>query len=231
MTHLEEELQKLFYQMNDMASLVEGQVEKCIASLLDEDKGLAREVIFNEKRVNAYELKIDKDCENIFTLLNPFANDMRFVFATLKINYNLERIGDNAEGIAHYVLEAERGFDMHLLEECRFHEMAETVKLMLNASNRAYAERNAKLARTVFSMDSILDEINKSATDIIAAYIRGNIDNMMQALYLLTIIRKLERVGDHITNIAEEIIFFLEAKVLKHGKKSSFMENFSKEEE
>lgn len=225
MTHLEEELQKLFYQMNDMASLVEGQIEKCIASLVDEDKGLAREVVFNEKRVNAYELKIDKDCENIFTLLNPFAQDMRFVFATLKINYNLERIGDNAEGIAHYVIDFEKGFDKNLLEECRFYEMAETVKLMLSASNRAYAERNAKLARTVFSMDSILDAINKQATDLIADYITKNPNNVKQALFLMTIIRKLERVGDHVTNIAEEIIFFLEAKVLKHGKKASLMDN------
>src|SRR2546428_13887143 len=102
MTHLEEELQKLYLQMIDMANLVTGQISKSIAAMIDADKGLAREVIFNEKRVNAYELKIDKDCENIFTLLNPFAQDMRFVFATLKINYNFECIDDNAEGISHY---------------------------------------------------------------------------------------------------------------------------------
>jgi phosphate transport system protein len=82
----------------------------------------------------------------------------------------------------------------------------------------SYAEGNAKLARTVFKEDKILDEINKASTETIAGYIRNNIDNLHQALYLLTVIRKLERVGDHVTNIAEEIIFHLEAKVLKHVK-------------
>src|SRR3546814_1604843 len=70
-----------------------------LTALINNDKAMAREVIFNEKRVNAYELRIDKDCENIITLQNPMAHDMRFVFATLKINSNMERIGDNAEEI------------------------------------------------------------------------------------------------------------------------------------
>lgn len=219
MTHLEEELQKLKGQMTEMADLVSSQIQKSLTSLIEEDIDLAREVIFNEKRVNAFELSIDKDCENIFALLNPFASDMRFVFATLKINTNFERIGDNAEGVANYVLIANKSFDKKLLEVSRFHEMAETVKSMLNTANIAYAGEDAKLARTIFKHDIILDEINKNSTDVIASYIKDNLDNTHQALYLLTIIRKLERVGDHITNIAEEIIFYLEAKVLKHGKK------------
>ncbi|WP_423147387.1 phosphate signaling complex protein PhoU [Rubrolithibacter danxiaensis] len=219
MTHLEEELQKLKGQMTEMALLVTSQIEKSLTSLSAEDIDLAREVIFNEKRVNAYELAIDKDCENILALLNPFATDMRFVFATLKINTNFERIGDNAEGIANYVLLAEKSFDKKLLTLTRFSEMADTVKIMLNTVTRSYTESNAKLARTIFKQDTVLDEINKACTDVLAAYSKENPDNIHQALYLLTIIRKLERVGDHITNIAEEIIFYLEAKVLKHGKK------------
>src|SRR5690606_34571477 len=97
--------------------------------------------------------------------------------------------------------------------------MGKTVNEMLAAILRSYTDDNAKLARSVFKQDNILDEINSSAADAIVAYCKENPDNMHQALYLLTIIRKLERVGDHITNIAEEIIFYLEAKVLKHGKK------------
>ena len=230
MTHLEEELHKLYLQMIDMANLVTGQISKSISAMIDADQDLAREVIFNEKRVNAYELKIDKDCENIFTLLNPFAQDMRFVFATLKINYNFERIGDNAEGISHYVLLADKGFDKALLELCRFEQMAVTVNEMLADVTKAYIDKDPKQARGVFQKDSILDVINKSATDLSASYIRENPDNIMQALYLLTIIRKVERVGDHITNIAEEIIFYMEAKVLKHGKKSHFFEEMDKPE-
>ncbi len=221
MTHLEEELLKLKQQMTDMSLLVSSQIEKSLAAFEGEDIDLAREVIFNEKRVNAYELAIDKDCENILALLNPFASDMRFVFATLKINSNFERIGDNAEGISNYVVLADKGFDSKLLKLSRFKEMAETAKIMLNAATVAYTEGDAKLARSIFKQDTVLDDINKSATDVIASYIKQNIDNTHQALYLLTIIRKLERVGDHITNIAEEIIFYLEAKVLKHGKKTA----------
>lgn len=225
MTHLEEELQRLRNEMVDMADLVTSQISKSIKALIEEDKDLAREVIFNEKRVNAYELSIDKDCENILALLNPFASDMRFVFATLKINTNLERIGDSAEGIAQYLLMSGKCFDKELLAECRFLEMAETVNEMLLAISRSYAENNAKLARTVFKQDILVDEINKASTDSIAIYINRRPENIYQALYILTIIRKLERVGDHITNIAEEIIFHLEAKVLKHIKKSTEDDN------
>lgn len=219
MTHLEEALQKLKEEMTDMATLVTSQIKKSLTAFVEEDVDLAREVIFNEKRVNAFELSVDKDCEQILALLNPFATDMRFVFATLKINTDFERIGDNAEGIAQYLLMSGKSFDKELLEECRFFEMADTVNSMLQTITTAYADGNAKLARTIFKQDDILDEINKACTDVIAAYIHSKPDNTYQALYLLTVIRKLERVGDHITNIAEEIIFHLEAKVLKHVKK------------
>ncbi|WP_256011123.1 phosphate signaling complex protein PhoU [Desertivirga xinjiangensis] len=221
MTHLEEELHHLHEEMVEMGNLVKMQIEKSLTALIEEDVDLAREVIFNEKRVNAYELSIDKDCENILALLNPFASDMRFVFATLKINTNFERIGDSAEGIAKYILQSGKCFDKELLNDCHFFEMADTVKQMLHAVTSSYADNNAKLARTVFKQDIILDEINKSSTDNIALYINKRPENIYQALYLLTIIRKLERVGDHITNIAEEIIFHIEAKVLKHIKSAA----------
>lgn len=220
MTHLEEELQHLKTEMVEMANLVTSQIQKSLTALVEEDVDLAREVIFNEKRVNAYEIAIDKDCENILALLNPFASDMRFVFATLKINYNFERIGDMAEGISQYLLLSGKCFDNELLTETRFPEMVETANRMLQSASRAYEEGNAKLARSLFKDDIILDEINKASTDNIAIYINRRPENIYQALYLLTVIRKLERVGDHITNIAEEIIFHLEAKVLKHVKKS-----------
>ncbi|MBC8052225.1 MAG: phosphate signaling complex protein PhoU [Sphingobacteriaceae bacterium] len=219
MTHLEEELQKLKVEMTEMAVLVTSQIEKSLTALAEGDKDLASEVIFNEKRVNAYELSIDKECENILALLNPFATDMRFVFATLKINSNFERIGDSAEGIAQYLLMAGECFDKDLIKVTRFSVMADTVNSMLQSISKAYATGDTKLARTIFNQDNILDEINKSATDIIADYLKSKSANVHQALYLLTIIRKLERVGDHITNIAEEIIFHMEAKILKHIKK------------
>ncbi len=224
MTHLEEELQKLKHEMTEMADLVTSQIQKSLTALIEGDKDLASEVIFNEKRVNAYELSLDKECENILALLNPFATDMRFVFATLKINSNFERIGDSAEGIAQYLLMSGECFDKDLLKISRFSEMADTVNMMLQSISQAYANGDTKLARTIFNQDNILDDINKSATDVIAKYLQGDKPNIHQALYLLTIIRKLERVGDHITNIAEEIIFHMEAKILKHVKKAKKLE-------
>lgn len=219
MKHLEEELKQLKANMIDMSNLVVAQIHKGITALINHDIALAREVIFNEKRVNAYELKIDKDCENLITLQNPMASDMRFVFATLKINYNIERIGDNAEGIAKYAIDIGRKLDKKLIEQTRLLEMTETVQDMIHNGMDAYVNNDSNLARGLFLQDTTLDDVNKAATGIIADYIREHPDNMLQALYLLSIIRKLERVGDHLTNMAEEVIFFVEAKVLKHGKK------------
>lgn len=219
MSQIDTQLHHLKTEVTEMALLVSSQISKSVVALIDFDKDLAREVIFNEKRVNAFELKVDKDCENIIALFNPVANDLRYVFSTIKINYNFERIGDNAEGIAQYVLQASQKFDDQLLVNCRLLEMLETVNQMITDVCTAYISDDPKLARTIFEMDSVLNEINKASTGIIAEFIQKKSDNILDALYVLTIIRKLERVGDHVTNIAEEVIFYVEAKVLKHGKK------------
>jgi phosphate transport system protein len=97
--------------------------------------------------------------------------------------------------------------------------MAETAEDMLHQVIKSYCEEDSKLARVIFTRDLELNEINHNATNIAIEYCQDNIDKMHQAMYLLSIVRKLERVGDHITNIAEEIIFFKEAKILKHGNK------------
>ena len=104
MSHLDTELQILKSETIEMWTLVNSQLAKGKQSLLTLDKDLAREVIMTEKRVNANELKLDRDCENIFALFTPVAIDLRFVLAVLKINSNLERTGDIAEGIAKFVL-------------------------------------------------------------------------------------------------------------------------------
>jgi phosphate transport system protein len=187
--------------------------------LLEHDEDLANEVIRNETRINSYELTIDRQCEQIFALLTPVAHDMRLVFATLKINADLERIGDYAEGISKLVLLGKKQFDPVLIEEIGLVKMADTTKEMLTQVIKAYCEEDSTLARMAFTRDLELNEINHHATDIAIGYCKNNIERMHQAMYLLSIVRKLERVGDHITNIAEEIIFFKEAKILKHGNK------------
>ena len=216
MTRLQEELKLLRESLSDMAMLVTKQLKKSVCSLFDQDEDLANEVIYNEKRVNAFELKIDRDCEHIFTLLNPVAHDMRFVFATLKINADMERIGDYGEGIAKLVLLGKKTFDKSLIEKIKLKEMFDTSLKMMEDVTKAYTGDDTKIARSIFAMDLELNEINKNASGIAEEFIKKNMDKIQQALLIVSIIRKLERVGDHITNIAEEIIFYKEAKILKH---------------
>lgn len=219
MTHLQEQLDHLKTALADMADLVEKQLCKSVASLLEGDQDMANEVLHHERRVNALELKIDKDCENIFALLTPVAHDMRLVFATLKINADLERIGDYAEGIARIVVLGKKEFDASLIEKLQLKHMFEVADAMLKDVIVAYTANDSRLARSVFSRDLQVNDINHDAMDIVVGYCKANTERIPQALNLLSIIRKLERVGDHITNIAEEIIFFKEAQVLKHGNK------------
>ena len=216
MTHLDIELKQLKDENLEMFELVSSQLAKGRDAMLNYDKALAREVNFNEKRVNALELKIDKDCENIFALFNPLAVDLRFVLACLKINSNMERIGDIADGIARYVVESGSPFDTELLNATRINEMYDTALSMLKDVQISFEQEDAKLARQVFKKDDTLDEINASANKTIQEYIEAHPGKIEQCLHIISMIRKLERTGDQTKNVAEEIIFFIEAKVLKH---------------
>ena len=202
-----------------MWSLVHSQLLKGRTALLNFDKDLAREVILKEKRVNGSELKIDRDCENMFALYSPVAIDLRFLLAVLKINSNLERIGDIAEGIAKYVLSADKGFTLELLKATKVQEMYNEAMIMLEDTQQAFENEDTVLARGVFKKDDFLDDINRSANELIIGYLQEYPGDIDASLYALSIIRKLERVGDQSKNIAEEIIFYLEAKVLKHSNK------------
>ena len=216
MIHLDKELQQLKKTTTNMWVLVQSQIEKAYKALVTNDKDLAREVISNEKRVNSMELKIDSDCEDLFALYSPVASDLRTVLATLKINNNLERIGDLAEGICKHILSEEHEFDKELLKASQIQEMYDAAIEIMRDVLQAYINEDTKLARTIFKKDEVLNEINMLATKNIASYIGSDMQRIEQGLNFLSIIRKLERVGDQITNIAEEIIFSHEAKVLKH---------------
>lgn len=219
MTHLQEQLDRLKNNLADLAQLVRTQISKSKTALMNRDADLANEVIYHERRVNAFELKIDKDCEETFALFAPVANDMRLVFSTLKINSDLERIGDYAEGIAKILLLQKMDFDQELIHALSLPQMYDKALQMLGDVIEAYKNNDTQLARSVFSRDAELNEINYKAIAITTAYCQANTERIQQALYLLSIIRRLERMGDHITNIAEEIIFFREALVLRHGNK------------
>lgn len=219
MAQIETELQLLKTEAINMWTLVNSQMSKARLAFLNFDKDLAREVVLKEKRVNGSELKIDRDCENIFALFCPVAIDLRFLLAILKINTNLERIGDIAEGIAKYVIDAEAPFGKDLLENTRILPMYEEAVRMLEDTQDAFEKEDTILARSVFKKDDFLDDVNKKSHKVLEQHVKDHPEDLSQALWILSIIRKLERVGDQTKNIAEEIIFYLEAKVLKHRNK------------
>jgi len=216
MTQLQIELDQLKADITEMWMLVGHQLDKAMLAVKTFDKNYAREMIAGEKRVNSMELKIDRDCENIFALFNPVAIDLRFVLAILKINNNLERIGDIAESTGKYITTEKKPFDEILLEKTKLYLMFDAAKEIINDVLIAFNTEDTHLARSVFGKDAILDDIDAAASRIIAIHLRENIDLAEQALNVHAIIRRLERVGDQCKNIAEEIIFYLEAKVIKH---------------
>ncbi len=218
MGHLDNELTQLRGNLIEMFLLVQKQLRKSMKALTTLDKDLAREVLFNERRVNAEELKIDKDCENLVALFSPVAVDLRFIFAAFKINSHLESIGDSAKGISKFVLEMEQKFDEQFLKDIEIARMYDVVDAMIENNIAALRNDDTAEARVVFNKDEEVDTINKKATKVVADYIAKGKGDLVPLLNMISVIRRLERVGDLSSNIAEEIIFHVEAKVLKHEK-------------
>ncbi len=221
MKKIEKELLHLKGEILEMWSLIDQQIQNSIESLLKCDKKTAYSVVCRERKVNASELKIDSECEDLIALYAPVAIDLRFVLSIFKINTNLERLGDFAESIARSVmnLPEDTEIDENILLASRLEEMYENIHAMLLLSREALESESTELAQQVIARDNVVDEINKQAVTIIADYLEKHPGNAYFCLQLIGIIRKLERFGDHCTNIAEEIIFYLEAKVVKHSKK------------
>lgn len=221
MTHLDLELKQIKQQVIEMMSLVRSQLAKGKDAVLTFDKDLVHEINANENRVNAMELNIDRAIENVLALYTPVAVDLRFVMAAFKISADLERIADNAVGIAKYINSVDTQLAQKNLDKIRFTEMYENALLMLDNVSEAFEKEDTKLARQVFIKDVLLNEINTNAAYIAIELIRAKPEKIHNYLYLLSIIRKLERVGDLAKNIAEELIFYVEAKVLKHHPKET----------
>jgi phosphate transport system protein len=219
--HTEQELLTLKEEVNEMWKLVLSQLEKAKQAFLNKDVELAREVVSREKRVNAFELKIDSDGENYIALYSPVAVDLRLVLSIIRISITLERIGDFAESIARLVIEDEcTHMDSAVIEELQIETMFDTVISMLADSFVALDSENTKLSGKILAKDDRIDEIYHKAVYILANYIQNNPAQAACGLKTMLLIRKLERIGDHCSNIVEEIVFYIDAKVLKHAKKT-----------
>ncbi|HEY4650094.1 MAG TPA: phosphate signaling complex protein PhoU [Pontibacter sp.] len=219
MNHIDVELDRVKSKLVEMWDLVEYQLHSVHEAMFNVDKELAARVVKLGKKVNNYDVKVDRMCENLLALYTPVAVDLRQVLATLKINANLERIGDTAEGISMYVQNQEAPFDMQLVEQTSADEMFKEALAMFADCRKAYKDSDTELARVIIKRDKKLNKIHRKSEDIIAEYLQANPASMREGLTLLSIIKKLERVGDQVTNIAEEIIFYRDAKVVKHKRK------------
>jgi phosphate transport system protein len=221
MTHLDTELKILKTDLIEMWNLVNEQITNTYQAIENADCDLVNEIHANEKRVDAFELKINMDCENILALFNPVAIDLRFVLAVLKINYNLERIGDYANSITKLL--EETSFNKESIREARVKEMFEVAIKMLTDTRDSFENEDTHGLTKVFKKDEKLDKVNRNANNVIADLITDRPKNIHSFLNLLSIIRKLERVGDQTKNIAEEIVFYVGAKVLRHHKKKNIL--------
>ncbi|MDR2119416.1 MAG: phosphate signaling complex protein PhoU [Tannerella sp.] len=218
MKHQEKEMQALKDEVSRMWKLVLSQLEKAKQSFMNGDVESAREVASREKRVDAFELKIDSDCENYIALFSPVAVDLRLVLSLIKISFTLERIADFAEGIARHVIE-EGGNkpDARIMEELQMEKIFDTLISMLSDSFVALESENTRISGKIMSKDDEIDSLYRRSLDILTHYLQENPSMIRYGLKTFLLIRKLERIGDHCSNIVEEIVFYVDAKVLKHG--------------
>lgn len=216
---IENELQSIKTEVSEMWMLVYQQMENAYRAVMEGDKELAKLVVTREKRVNAYELSIDSDVEDFIALYNPVAVDLRFALAMLNINNNLERIGDYADSIARFVVRVDLKPEVKaIIAELQLQDMYDLVLSMLNATYEALKNRDIELAKSIFDKDDTLDQINRNAIDALTSYATAHPDMVRFCLEISGVFRKLERAGDHINNLAEETIYYIDAEVLKHRK-------------
>jgi phosphate transport system protein len=211
---LDEHLEKLKTRVLKMCSLVDEQVQFAIKSVKEDDLVLAQSVVDRDKKVNKFDVKIDKICQKIFALAQPVAMDLRYIMSSLTINSNLERIGDIAVNIAENVLIIKKKPVFY--PQTKLEEMFKVTQQMLKDSIDAFISSNADLAKKVIIADDIVDKLNAENHTILKNVMKQNPDNIEPAVALLVISRELERLADHSTNIAEDVFFIVEAQMVKH---------------
>lgn len=212
--HFVQELEALKTDLIRMASLVEQSVHDSIRAIIERNAELAREVIAKEERINALELENDGAIVDLLALQQPVASDLRLILSALKINNDLERIGDHAVNIAESAVSyADRPKLTIQLELPQMGQIAET---MLREAIDGFIHTNPALGRGVIRNDDVIDDLNRQTVRDLVRVIQTNSEAVEQALDLVRVSRNLERIADLATNIAEEVIYVAEAHVVKH---------------
>lgn len=217
MKHSEQELVMLKEEVIEMWKFVIAQIEKSKKALLNDDIELAREIVSSEKRVDLYELKIESDCENHIALYAPVAIDLRLVLSLLKITSSLERIGDFAEGIARNVISEHTLMNnLQIMEDLKVEKMFDLVIGMLTDTFALFNAAKTDVYGKILCKDDDVDAIYKDSFNILTQYLLNNPLMIRSGLEMILIVRKLERIGDYCSNLVEDVVFYVDAKVLKH---------------
>jgi phosphate transport system protein len=214
--HFESEMQGLKSQLLTMAGLVEKQIHRAVTALIHRSEAEARAVVQSDAAVNDLQIEIDERCLRILATQTPVAVDLRFIAAAMKINSDLERMGDQAVNIAENTLEC---LDEPPLKPfIDLPRMAAIAEEMTRDALDAFVRRDAVLARDVLRRDDEVDDLKDQVFRELLTYMMADPGTIERALSLILISRNLERVADHATNIAEDVIFMVEAKDVRHHR-------------
>jgi phosphate transport system protein len=213
--HFDQDLQQLKEKLLTMGSLTETMIHSAIKALVDRKVELVQDVYRHEKEVNNLQIEVDDRCLKIIALHQPAASDLRFVTAAMKINSDLERIADQAVNISQTT--------EFLLQEPQLKplidvpRMAEIAQKMLKDALDSFVERDENLARSVLVRDDQVDELKQQLFRELLTYMISDPSTIKRGIDLILVSRNLERIADHATNIAEDVIFVVSAKDIRHG--------------
>ena len=221
--HFHEELQKLKETLLIMASAVETSISKAIDALVERNSPLAEEVIQMDQKINNLEVSIDEQCLKLLATQQPMAIDLRFITSAMKINNDLERMGDHSVNIAELVkILNEQELLKPLIDIPR---MANLAQMMVKDSLDSFINGNVEQAQSVCIRDDEVDKLDDQLFRELLTYMMNDTQTIARALDLVLISKNLERIADLSTNIAEEVIFIYRAKMIKHHKATLELED------
>jgi len=212
--HFVEELEQLKTKLLEMGSLVETSIQRSVIVVTQKDRSAAEEVFKNERRVNAIEIEIDDFAVNLLALHQPMAADLRLIVAALKINTDLERMGDLAVNITQRGMSLMEGPVIKPMIDIPY--IAGLVQSMVRKSLDSFVQRDADLARSVLAADDAVDSMRTASYHELVSFMQNNPRHIQQALDLLAVTRSLERIADHSTNIAEDVLFLVKGIDVRH---------------
>lgn len=213
-TRFHQGLEDLKQRLLIMGGMAEQAVDRAIHAYVTRDVDISHKVLEDEKTINASEREIDEQAVDLLAMQQPMAVDLRFLFSVIKINADLERVGDQAVNIAERVIDMSK-FPLADLPVDIAH-MASIAAGMVHQSLQAFIEENAELAQQVLERDDVVDQINREVFESLTRVMQTNPSLTRQALDSLIVARNLERVADHATNIAEDVIFWVRGADVRH---------------